>query len=76
MALFFISEILFIFTYISYVDMWTCFQGEDKRPDSPSSLSDPVTKEQPAQPCSPLQGNNLSISISKASLDLGLFCWV
>ncbi|KAG1926417.1 CRACD-like protein isoform X2 [Pimephales promelas] len=30
-------------------------QGEDKRPDSPSSLSDPVTKEQPAQPCSPLQ---------------------
>ncbi|XP_056093620.1 CRACD-like protein isoform X2 [Rhinichthys klamathensis goyatoka] len=30
-------------------------QGEDKRPDSPSSLSNPVTKEQLAQPCSPLQ---------------------
>ncbi|XP_077091882.1 uncharacterized protein LOC143744342 isoform X2 [Siphateles boraxobius] len=30
-------------------------QGDDKRPDSPTSLSNPVTKEQLAQPCSPLQ---------------------
>ncbi|XP_067313990.1 CRACD-like protein isoform X2 [Pseudorasbora parva] len=30
-------------------------QEDDKRPDSPASLSNPITKEQLAQPCSPLQ---------------------
>ncbi|XP_050958609.1 CRACD-like protein isoform X2 [Labeo rohita] len=30
-------------------------QGDVKRPDSPSSLSNPIPKEQLAQPCSPLQ---------------------
>ncbi|KAL1261474.1 hypothetical protein QQF64_006739 [Cirrhinus molitorella] len=30
-------------------------QGDDKKQDSPPSLSNPITKEQLAQPCSPLQ---------------------